>query len=88
MCGIAFAIRSSTSYRASGLPPANVALDAGSPASTGSAGSPGGMELDLIDEDDPEYGIKLPDGTKPAKYLDANETWEQVVDAVKGRGTY
>lgn len=46
------------------------------------------MELDLIDEDDPEYGIKLPDGTKPAKYLDANETWEQVVDAVKGRGTY
>ncbi|GJN92383.1 hypothetical protein Rhopal_005413-T1 [Rhodotorula paludigena] len=39
-----------------------------------------------MDEEDPEYGIRLADGSKPTKYLDASETWEGVVKAVESRG--
>ncbi|BGP42293.1 hypothetical protein JCM10449v2_006298 [Rhodotorula kratochvilovae] len=86
-CGIAFAIRSSTSYRASG--PTALPSDAGSsPGSTGSVGSP--VSLADVDEgmntDDPAYGIPLADGSRPEKFLDANETWEGVVQAVRSRG--
>ncbi|GAA6049277.1 hypothetical protein JCM3770_005918 [Rhodotorula araucariae] len=86
-CGIAFAIRSSTSYRASG--PTALSSDAGSsPGSTGSVASPVPLaDFDEgMNEDGPEYGIPLADGSRPDKFLDANETWEGVVQAVRSRG--
>ncbi|GAA5823765.1 hypothetical protein JCM11251_003284 [Rhodosporidiobolus azoricus] len=88
MCGIVFGIRSSASYRASGYP--SSLSPANSPAaSTDSAPSPSSSDplgLNVVDQEDPEYGIRLPDGSRPERILDANETWAGLVDAVGGRG--
>ncbi|GAA6029046.1 hypothetical protein JCM8097_001567 [Rhodosporidiobolus ruineniae] len=86
MCGIVFGIRSSASYRASGFPSSLSA--AASPAnSAGSAPSPDALDpLGLGDHADPDFGMSLPDGSKPEIYLDANETWDGLVEAVSGRG--
>ncbi|GAA5889240.1 hypothetical protein JCM6882_000684 [Rhodosporidiobolus microsporus] len=88
MCGIVFGIRSSASYRSSGYPSSLSA--ANSPAaSTDSAPSPSSSDpLGLSNDwrEDPEYGMKLPDGSRPERFLDANETWDGLIEAVRGRG--
>ncbi|KAL8286907.1 hypothetical protein RQP46_003913 [Phenoliferia psychrophenolica] len=78
MCGILFAIRSSASYHLTGDSP----IDSTEPNSPNALPptSPHSPPTD-----GPEFGIPLPDGSR-AEHLDANETWETMVEAVSSRG--
>ncbi|GAA6013581.1 hypothetical protein JCM10207_004781 [Rhodosporidiobolus poonsookiae] len=87
MCGIVFGIRSSASYRSSGFPA--VYSPADSPAnSAGSAPSPDASNPLALDDvtETADFGMLMPDGKKPDHYLDANETWDDLVGAVETRG--
>ncbi|GAA5859461.1 hypothetical protein JCM1840_004626 [Sporobolomyces johnsonii] len=75
MCGIAFTVRSAASFAATG-PASPLSDDLSSPPHA------------ALDEraKEPEFGLPLSDGTRPQSFLDADETWEKLVDAVKERG--
>ncbi|ORY88988.1 asparagine synthase-domain-containing protein [Leucosporidium creatinivorum] len=81
MCGICFGIRTSASYASSGASPTDEGL-ATSPASAASPSS------SSTHEHDPDFGLTFPDGSKPdlGSYLDANECWRTLIDAVRPRG--
>lgn len=71
----------SASYASSGASPTDEPL----PTSPASAASPSSSSTH---EHDPDFGLTFPDGSKPdlGSYLDANECWRTLIDAVRPRG--
>lgn len=74
----------SASYASSGASP----QDQPTATSPASAASPSSASVSSAHEHDPEFGLRFPDGSRPDmnSYLDANECWRDIVDAVRPRG--